>query len=130
MPLGWSARLPIRLRLTLAFAAAMALVLAAAGVFVYLRLAAALDETLDNGLRSRADSVAALVRQADSSLDRLGRDVLVEPDERFPQVLDPAGRVVDATPLVGDRPLLSATEIDDATRRTVTLDRERLAGGR
>ncbi len=107
----------------------MALVLAAAGVFVYLRLAAALDETLDNGLRSRADDVAALVRQADSSLDRLGRDVLVEPDERFAQVLDPAGRVVDATPLVGDRPLLSATEIDDATRRTVTLDRKRLAGG-
>ena len=62
--MGMLARLPIRLRLTLAFAAAMALVLAASGLFLYLRLGAALDRTIDRSLLGRAADVAALVRGA------------------------------------------------------------------
>lgn len=107
----------------------MALVLAGTGLFVYLRLAGALDETLDNGLRARADDVAALVRQGDQSL-RTGLDnPLVEPEERFAQVLDPAGRVVDATPSLGGRSLISSAELAEARSRTITLDRARLPGG-
>ncbi len=123
-----SAPLPIRLRLTLAFAAAMALVLAATGLFVYFRLAAALDETLDDGLRSRADDVAALVRRADSGLREDGGTRLVEPDESFAQVVDSSGRVVDATPLLGDRPLLAPAELARATRRTITVERVAASG--
>jgi len=47
-------RLPVRIRVTLAFAGVMALVLAATGLFVYLRLGAELDATIDRGLHSRA----------------------------------------------------------------------------
>ena len=59
-------RLPIRLKLTLAFALVMALALSATGLFIYLRLGSDLDATLNQGLRSRAADVQALVRQADS----------------------------------------------------------------
>ena len=47
-------RLPVRVRVTLAFAGVMAVVLAATGLFVYLRLGAELDATIDKGLRARA----------------------------------------------------------------------------
>jgi signal transduction histidine kinase len=52
-------RVPIRIRLTAAFALAMVLVLAAAGTFVYLRLAADLNESVDDALQSRAAAVLA-----------------------------------------------------------------------
>ncbi|MBA2360058.1 MAG: HAMP domain-containing protein [Actinobacteria bacterium] len=123
------ASLPIRIRLTLAFAVAMALVLAATGLFVYLRLAAELDETLDNGLRSRAGDVAALVRRTDLGLREDGGTRLVEPDESFAQVLDRAGRVVDATPQLGERPLLAPAALARAKRRTITVDRAAAPGG-
>jgi two-component system, OmpR family, sensor kinase len=47
-------RLPVRLRLTLAFALAMAVVLAAVGALLYVRLANALDEQLEEALEVRA----------------------------------------------------------------------------
>jgi len=54
-------RVPIRLRVTIAFTVAMAVVLVAAGFFVYFRLEARLDESINNGLRSRAGEVSALL---------------------------------------------------------------------
>ena len=60
--------MPIRLRVTLAFTAAMALVLVARRLFLYLRLEAQLDESIDNGLRSRAGEVSALARTPNGSL--------------------------------------------------------------
>ena len=53
-------RIPIRARLTLAFAAAMALVLVAAGAFVYLRLEASLNETVDESLVARLSDASTL----------------------------------------------------------------------
>ena len=40
----------------------MGIVLVAVGAFIYLRLADSLDDTVDDGLESRADDAAALVR--------------------------------------------------------------------
>lgn len=122
------ARLPIRLRLTLAFAVAMALVLSATGLFLYLRLASALDQTIDDGLRTRADDIAALVRQADSGLREGGGARLAERGESFAQVLDLAGRVVDTTPQLGERPLLSPAELARAGERPLQLDRGPVPG--
>jgi len=122
------ARLPIRLRLTLAFAAAIALVLSATGLFLYLRLASTLDQTIDAGLRARADDIAALVRQADSGLREGGGSRLAERGESFAQVLDLGGRVVDTTPQLGGRPLLSAAELARAARRPIRLERAPLPG--
>src|SRR5215216_4934383 len=112
-------RLPIRARLAAAFALAMVLVLAGAGVFVYLRLRADLDETIDSGLRSRADDVAALIQQPDAGLTSAGGERLAESEESFAQVLTPNGRLVDATPGVGTPALAPAQAADVSGRGTL-----------
>jgi two-component system OmpR family sensor kinase len=121
--MGRLARLPIRLRLTLAFAAAMAAVLVAAGLFLYLRLGAALDRTIDRSLLGRADDVTALVRAAGSGLRQAPGSRLVDQEESFAQVLAPDGVVLDSTPGLRDRRLLSGPELARATRATVLVDR-------
>jgi two-component system, OmpR family, sensor kinase len=121
--MGWLARLPIRLRLTLAFAVAMAVVLVAAGLFLYLRLGAALDRTIDRSLLGRADDVTALVRAAGSGLRQAPGPGLVEQEESFAQVLAPDGAVLDSTPGLRDRRLLSGPELARATRTIVLVDR-------
>ncbi len=100
---------PLRLRLTAAFALAMAVLLASAGFLLYDRLQVSLDRTLDQGLRARAADVAALVTQADTGLS----DSQFRPE--FAQVLDPRGRVFDATPGLA-RPLLGGNELVQARR--------------
>ena len=120
---GGLARIPIRLRLTLAFAAAMAVVLVAAGLFLYLRLGAALDRTIDQSLLSRADDVTALVRTAGSGLRQAPGNRLVEQEESFAQVLDPGGIILDSTARLGERRLLSGPELARATRATIMVDR-------
>jgi two-component system, OmpR family, sensor kinase len=121
------ARLPIRLRLTLVFAAAMAVLLLATGLFLYLRLEAALDETIDQSLRGRADDVAALVRAAGSGL-RAEDSRLLEQEENVAQVLDPDGDVLDSTPGVGDHPLLSDAQLARAVQGTILVDRPPVPG--
>jgi two-component system, OmpR family, sensor kinase len=119
---GGLARIPIRLRLTLAFAAAMAVLLLVAGLFLYLRLGAALDRTIDQGLLARADAVTALVRAAGPGLHQDPGGRLVEREESFAQMLEPDGTVIDSTPgLV--RPLLGAAELARAARTTIMVDR-------
>ena len=117
-------RLPIRWRLTAAFVAAMALVLAATGLFLYLRLASSLDQAIDEGLRTRADDVAALVRQSDSGLREGARGTLAEQDESLAQVLDPSGQVVDTTPQLGEAPLLSRAEVARAAEAPIFVERD------
>jgi len=99
-------RLPIRFRLTLAFTGALALVLATTGAFVYLRLAATLDQALDDGLRSRAAEAAAQLRRGtlDLSTMELGETGLV-------QVIDASGARVSATRGAGERFRLPGGEL-------------------
>jgi heavy metal sensor kinase len=120
-------RLPIRVRLTAVFILAMALVLLGVGAFVYLRLAASLDQTINDGLRSRADDVAALVRQSDSGL-REGSAGLAEQGQSFAQVLDSQGRIVDTTQGLDGRPLLSPADLKRVAAGPVLLDRSRTPG--
>jgi heavy metal sensor kinase len=117
------ARMPIRLRLTLAFAAAMAVVLLATGLFLYLRLGAALDQTIDQSLLGRADDVATLVRVAGSGLDMADGDRLVDHEESFAQVLDPRGVILDSTPRLGDRLLLTGGQLARAAKATIMVER-------
>lgn len=84
-------RMPIRVQLTLAFAAAMAVVLAAAGAFLFFRVRSDLDRTIEDSLRSRADSLAALVRQGDGGLGDPGDGRLAGPEQTFAQVLSLEG---------------------------------------
>lgn len=95
-------RLPTRVRVTIAFTAVMAL--------------------LDRGLRSRAGDLTALVGQADSGLAQAGRSPLTEQGESLAQILDTRGRVVDASPPLRRRALLTAGEVRRATRGTILVD--------
>ncbi len=102
-------RIPIRLRLTLAFALAMALVLAATGAFLYYRLAASLDESIDEGLETLSAQVEAEVEQGASI-----RETPVPADERLVQVLGPDGGVIDSTPQVAGAPVLEPEMVERA----------------
>jgi two-component system OmpR family sensor kinase len=117
------ARLPVRVRVTLAFAGVMAVLLGATGLFVYARLATELDATIDQGLRSRAADVSALVQQADSGLAESGRSPLTERGENLAQILDASGAVVDGTPALRGHPLLTHDALSRALRGTTMVDR-------
>jgi two-component system OmpR family sensor kinase len=121
-------RVPIRLRLTLAFAAAMAVVLAAAGGFLYSQLGAELDESVDEGLRSRAAELAALVEGVGGALSGAGETTLVEQEETFAQVVSADGRVLDSTPQLGDRVVLTGAERARALEAPSFFERDSLPG--
>jgi two-component system OmpR family sensor kinase len=112
-------KLPIRLRLTLAFSLAMTALIVATGAFLYLRLASSLEEAIDESLEVRAAELAGPVARGETGLSERPGTGFVDQDERFVQVIDPEGGIVDATPLVAQRPLLgpdelARTERDDA----------------
>ncbi len=113
--------------MTLAFALVMALIFTATGGFIYLRFKNELDKTINAGLRSRANDVAALVRQAGSGLSP-GQQSLVGKTESFAEVLDAQGRVSDSSLAVGSRDLLEPAELRRAERGPILLDRGPLPG--
>jgi two-component system, OmpR family, sensor kinase len=102
-------RIPVRLRLTVAFAVAMVAVLVAAAAFVYQRLEADLDETIDEALVLRADSGAAAAP--------------AEAEEGFVQVYASDGRLLESSG--GARgPVLDAAEVDRGARAAFFAERE------
>jgi signal transduction histidine kinase len=100
---------------TLAFTGAMAVVLAATGLFLYLRLGSELDSTIDQGLRSRSDDLAALVQ-------RDGGAAIASRGESLAQVLDASGRVLDGSAGVRTRPLLRGARLRAALRHPVMFE--------
>jgi signal transduction histidine kinase len=116
-------RVPIRLRLTAAFAVAMTVVLAVIGLFIYVRLQSDLDHTIDKGLRSRADDVAALVAQADSGLSQGGSSRLTRSGESFAQILRLNGTVYDSTP-EASQAALAPSEIRNLSSATIFSARQ------
>jgi two-component system OmpR family sensor kinase len=121
-------RVPIRVKLTVAFVLVMTVVLGATGLFLYLRFDHALDDTLNQGLRSRAADVKALIQQADTGLAQAVRDPLAERGERVAQILDSSGRVVDATAGLSGGSVLTSDQIRRALRRSFLVDRVALRG--
>jgi len=107
--------IPIRLRVTAAFALVMALVLAATGWFLYARLSSHLATQLEQELQVRTQDLAALVGGGHGSLAQDGRSTLVEPGESYAQLVD-GGRVVDATPPLGGKPVLRGDQLRAAAR--------------
>jgi two-component system OmpR family sensor kinase len=114
-------RLPIRARLTAAFALAMALMLAAAALFVYERMRADLDESVNQSLHARAAALAAAAGGGRIPAP-LRQDASQPPDERLAQVLTPDGRLLDA--VGGARgPVLGPAELRRATSGPVRFER-------
>jgi two-component system, OmpR family, sensor kinase len=119
-------RVPIRVRLALVFGLAMAVVLAGAGLFVYERVASDLADSLDQQLRGRAQDLSALVGRGGSLAATDG--ALVERGESFAELLAADGRVVDATPPLGRRVLLTPAELARARAGAVFTNRPAVPG--
>jgi signal transduction histidine kinase len=98
------AKLSVRLRVTLAFAGVMAILLGAAGLALYAGLGAALDATIDQGLRSRTAELLPAARRGDP----------IPPgnEEGFARVLAPGAAVPDfGEPLRVVRTRLDSTRV-------------------
>lgn len=120
-------RVPIRLRVTLAFAAAMFAVLALTAAFVYQRVEDNLDESLDEGLRARADDVAALVATGGGAAGtlRLDQQRVLETEDAFAQVLRTDGLPTQPSPLDGQ---LVATTLPEKIGSVLNRDEADRAG--
>ena len=76
----------------------------------------------------RAQDLAALVRDPQSSIDSPGANRFVESGESYAQLLGARGTVLQATHALGGRPLLSADELTRARRETIYSDRRSVPG--
>jgi two-component system, OmpR family, sensor kinase len=90
-------------------------VLAGTGVFVYLQFQHEAETAIDQGLQSRADELAAVVRQEETNLSS-HKQHLVGKTDSFAEVLDPSGEVLDSSPVIGEADLLDAEELAAATK--------------
>ena len=106
----------------------MAVVLGATGLFVYLRLGHELDNTADEALRSRADEVAALIREPGSGLRQPRARRLSEQEDSFAQLLDTSGRVVDSSSRARPDSVLTPDEIARAREDTIIVTHESVPG--
>jgi signal transduction histidine kinase len=113
-------RLGIRARITAAVAVATTALLLAVGGFVYQRTGADLLESVDAGLRSRADVIVTQVRSG--AAIAVPQPELIESDEAFVQVLDRGGAVLRSSRIVAGAPLLDASTVA-GVRRPELFDR-------
>ena len=107
----------------------MAVVLVATGLFVYLRLTAELDDSIDDGLRSRADEVSALIRQSGSGLRQPRARGSSEQEESFAQILD--SRRAGGRHLVPERrtgPLFTPQRSPARARDTLVVSHDSVPG--
>jgi two-component system, OmpR family, sensor kinase len=115
-------RLPIRWKLTMAFALASTIVLAAVGVFLYARLRADLDNTIERDLRMRADHLSGLLTRSQLSELPTTQAEELESDETIAQILTPAGRIVAANGYPDVR-LLTPDQLQAAASGAILVDR-------
>jgi two-component system OmpR family sensor kinase len=121
--------LPIRVRVTLAFAGVMAVVLGALGLFLYLRLEAELDSTINASLQTRTAELAPLARNGDAVPPGDGENFarVLGPGQTLPRFDEPVRTV--RTPLGDARVLVVGTAIDDRNDALRTLAILLLIGG-
>jgi two-component system, OmpR family, sensor kinase len=105
----------------------IAVLLAGTGVFVYLQFQNEAETTVDAGLSSRADELAAVVRQEESDLAG-GEAHLVGKTDSFAEVLDPSGKVIDSSPVIGSVDLLDPDQLSAAARAATFVSRGPLPG--
>jgi signal transduction histidine kinase len=111
-------RLPIRIRITLVFAAAMAVLLAGLSGFLVLRLQSQLDQTIRQGLETRAGDLAALV----TTTQALRQTTLPDEDVSVVQLLDASGRVISGAPGSSAAPLQTSAQLTRARQASLDFD--------
>ena len=105
----------------------IAVVLAGTGFFVYLQFQNEAETAIDSGLRSRADELAAVVHQEDTDLSAR-RQHLVGKTDSFAEVLDPQGKVIDSSSVIGETDLLDDEHLAAATRAPTFVSRGSVPG--
>jgi two-component system OmpR family sensor kinase len=107
-------RIPIKFWVTAAFSISVACVIVGLSVFVYWRTGADLLRTIDAGLRSRAELLQASVEHGNP----VGpiRPTLIESDEVFAQVINPAGRISRSSPVLAGNRLVPQSQARSAAR--------------
>jgi heavy metal sensor kinase len=118
----------IRQRVTAAFAVVMALLLAAVGVYLHVELAAGLDESLDDNLELRFDSVSQAIDEQ-PAVGNAGYAFALTDDDGYVQVLDERGNVVLDSAGAGEV-VLNEAELQAAGSEQTLLERVSLPGGR
>src|SRR5258705_10002325 len=105
-------RIPIKFWVTAAFSVSVACVIAGLSVFVYLRTGADLLKTIDAGLRSRAEVLAATVQHGHP----VGpiKPTLIESDEVFAQITNPSGRIIRSSPVLAGHRLVPPAQARSA----------------
>ena len=109
---------PIRVRVAGAFAVAMALVLVTTGWLLYNRVSSSLLTELDNQLEVRAHDLRDVVQDPEDSLRASGASK-VEVGESYAQLVDARATVVDASPWLAKRSVLTPAELRRAQRGTI-----------
>lgn len=115
------ASLPIRRRLTITFAAGLAMVVVGLSVFVYISAGADLVNTVDTGLRSRAELLAGDLQRHGAALVNVV-PALIESDRVFAQIADSSGRIRQSTTSISGSRLLPPATIR-SLRKTAYYDR-------
>ena len=121
-------RLPIRLRITAAFAVAMAVVLAGSGSSCISSLGSHLALALDRELQLRAQDLAALVSQPNSTLARDSTSRFVERGESYAQLVAATVACSMRRSRSARAPVLDAAEVR-AARRGAGLPRQAQVAG-
>src|SRR5918994_2625096 len=116
----------------------MLLVLVLAGAFVYVQVRDSLDESLDEGLVSRADDLASAVSNAPGAAPDLGLQRVGDSEDAFSQVLSTGGGPSASTAGDGDvvastlpgvaGPVLTPQETSDAALRARFFEKESVPG--
>jgi two-component system, OmpR family, sensor kinase len=96
---------PIRTKLTVTFSILVAIVLSGAGLFLYLQLSHEVNRSIDQQLDARARSLVASIRVAGPAAGDQAR--LVHSDEIFAEVVRADGTVLDSSPSLAGRSVVS-----------------------
>ena len=99
----------------------MAVLLVALGLFIHLRFKSQLDSTIDDGLQTHADDVAALLAENGRALAQPEVRAL-DDEESFAVVMTPEGRVVAKAPRGVRAPTLSKADLLRATRQPTYVE--------
>jgi signal transduction histidine kinase len=120
-------RLPIRARLTIVFAIATTVVLALTGAFVYLRVQADLNSSLNETLRTRADDLTRSIGSSAPGRITLGGAQAEGNEDTLTQILGADGAVIDSSEAAGTAPALDVSQLD-AIEKPTFLDSEEVDG--
>ena len=114
--------LPIRIRLTLVWTAVMAFVLGAAGLYGYTRLEASLNADLNRELEQRVQDISGPLHRPGNALGALAGEGLIEHGESFAELVDTTGSVVQATPTLRKRSLVTPRQATRASASKTFID--------